>query len=238
MSNAVPRSKETDLVLVGIGVCSGVILFILLAFDGLRVSAADKALVSLAILINLLGFAFAGLARSRALAIGNGGLTLMLIVAVLEGKLQCFCIGGGCSQRFENCAGAAPYVALANLALVAVQRTRALGVVLVSAALTLPVTAGSLRALQLQALKGALASVEFGASCVVRVDRTQEFPPRLIEASRVSQPDEVTIGWWQGERAPRYIVRDGDGARIWRYVRKEFEPLSDHLDADLNAICG
>ncbi len=211
---------------VGIGFSSAAIIFVLLVFEGVRVSAANNVLFLSALTINLLGFVLALSERSKSLMVVSGLFSVCLFLAVIWGAMECFCMGGGCSNRFENCSGTrTPYVGLLNAFVLAAHRFQDFVAVAVSVLFALPALAWYVQISQSRAIQSALESHDLHDGCIIRIERLTYGLPEPKQAERISSRESISLAVFQGEGLPRFVVLKNDELLIWKYSLKRFVPM-------------
>ncbi len=236
------KMRRSDFLACGIGIASAAIIFVLLVFDGVRVSAANNVLFLAALAINFLGFALAALERSKELMILSALFSVALVLAVVWGTMECFCIGGGCSSRFENCSGTrTPYVGLLNASILAFHRAQGFVLTVVSVLFALPALAWFVQADQSRAIRNALASSDFRDGCLIQVDDLNHGLPDQKQARRIEEAASINLPIFQGEELPRFILLEGEKLHIWVYSKKEFDLMhrfvQERRAAMLSQLC-
>lgn len=222
--------RRSDFLACGIGIASAAIIFVLLVFDGVRVSPANNVLFLAALAVNFLGFGLAAFERSKELMIISAIFSLALVLAVVWGTMECFCIGGGCSNRFENCSGTrTPYVGLLNASILAFHRAKGFVLTVVSVLFALPALAWFVQADQSRAIRNALANSDFREICLIQIDELNYGLPDQEQARRVDNAATLELPIFKGEELPRYILVEGEKLKIWIYSKKEFELMHRYV---------
>ncbi|WP_343117123.1 hypothetical protein [Ostreiculturibacter nitratireducens] len=223
--------------LAPLALCSSLLLYVAVAFDGTRVDQANDAAIAATVAINLLGYVAAFLLRSWRLALINGAALVIFVFASIEASLSCFCIGGGCEQRLGNCEAApAPAIGLLNAVLIVLFDLRLAFGFVVATALAFPLLVGKLRGDQVEPLLAAVSTLDLQADCLVRAPVHGRYPTRLDGAARVLRLQDLQPGRLGGETLPRYYLVTNGEARVWIFRAREFAPVQ-HQDLDLGDLC-
>ena len=197
-----------------LGACASALVYVLLAFDGLRVTAVSYPIMK--ICVGIVGLSFVA-------ACADDRRRVWAVLAVSLLSIFGFFAWSIAARLFYI--DLTPIFLLSAFIFTVSLGARPLIVFAVSAAVAFPIIVLEARSRQVEPLIDEFRQMDLQDVCLVRAGMPLYRRDHFESAIRIERLDEIRSSLLGGETAPRYFLKDGEETFIWRYVEQKFERL-------------